>query len=69
MDWQNYYLANKTNNFTIIYQGYFTQIAMIILYYPYYIIVLDNNNTICQIDIEINQTVFTTNMSLVFGQL
>ena len=41
---------------------------MIALYNPYYIIVKDNN-TIYQIDIQTKQTIFTTNFNIIYNHM
>jgi hypothetical protein len=48
---QSYYLINKTNNFSIVFQGTYSYIQSVMIHYPNYIIVNDANRTTYQIDI------------------
>ena len=57
MDGSNYFLTNRTNNFSIIYQGSVPTIKKLLVYYPYYILINDGFTTLHQIDIQINQTI------------
>jgi hypothetical protein len=66
LDSQNFYLVNKTNNFSVIYQGFANQIKMLAIFYPYYIIIYDNNSVIHQIDIQIKQIIYSLNITLSF---
>ena len=63
-DGQNYYLVNKTNNFTIVYQGRANNITNLMIHYPYYILINDNNTALYQIDIQINQTIHVLYQSI-----
>jgi hypothetical protein len=50
-DCQNYKLVNITDNFSVIHQGYFPSIKTLNFHYPYYVIVIDNNNNLYQVDV------------------